>query len=49
MTFDELPGYLNYIALALVIALAIVFVIFTFNPPDLPIFFDSEAGIYGIP
>jgi hypothetical protein len=49
MTSDELPGYLNYIALVLVIALAVVFVIFTFNPPDLPIFFDSEAGIYRIP
>jgi hypothetical protein len=49
MTSDELPGYLNYIALVLVIALAVVFAIFTFYPPDLPIFLDSEAGIYGIP
>jgi len=49
MTFDELPQYANYIAAFFIVLLAVIFVIFTFDPPDLPIFFDSEAGIYGLP
>jgi hypothetical protein len=49
MTLDKLPQYTNYIAAFFIVLLAFIFVIFTFNPPDLPIFFDSEAGIYGLP
>jgi hypothetical protein len=49
MTLDELPQFTNYIASFFIILLAVIFVIFTFNPPDLPIFFDSESGIYGLP
>ena len=49
MTLDRLPQYANYIAAFFIIMLAVVFAIFTFNPPDLPIFFDGEAGIYGLP
>jgi hypothetical protein len=49
MTFDKLPQYTNYIAGFFIVLLAVIYVIFTFNPPDLPIFFDSESGIYGLP
>ena len=35
-------------ATAIIISLAIIFIIFTFYPPHLPIFMDSETGHYGI-
>ena len=36
------------IAIAIIVALAIVFIIFTFNPPHLSIFMDTTTGQYGI-
>jgi hypothetical protein len=36
-------------AIAVIILLAIIFVTFTFYPPHLPIFLDSETCQYGIP
>ncbi len=49
MTFDPLPKYFNYVAIALIVALAIVLAVFTYNPAHVQIFFDSAAGIYGLP
>jgi hypothetical protein len=49
MTLDEMPKLINYGSIVFIILLAVIFVIFTFNPPDLPVFFDSESGIYGLP
>lgn len=40
---------INYIVVLLIMILIIgVFMYFTFNPPRLPIFMDSETGKYGI-
>ena len=36
-------------AIAVIIFLAAIFVVFTFSPPHLPIFMDSNTGQYGIP
>jgi hypothetical protein len=49
MTFDAMSKYINYGSIVFIILLVVVFVIFTFNPPALPIFFDGESGIYGLP
>ena len=45
----KLPEYANIISLAFIILLALVFVLFTFYPPHLPIFLDANTGTYGIP
>jgi hypothetical protein len=37
------------LAFAVIILLAVIFVVFTFYPPHLPIFLDSSTGQYGIP
>jgi hypothetical protein len=44
----RLPRWLNLVGLAALIALAIAFIVFTFSPPQLPIFRDSITGTYGI-
>ena len=36
------------VAIAVIALLAIIFIMFTFYPPHLPIFMDSETGHYGI-
>ena len=36
-------------AIAVIIFLTAIFVVFTFSPPYLPIFMDSNTGQYGIP
>jgi len=36
-------------AIAVIILLAVIFVVFTFSPPHLSIFMDSNTGQYGIP
>ncbi|MDD3994946.1 MAG: DUF6512 family protein [Dehalococcoidales bacterium] len=49
MTFDPLPRYFNFVAIGLLVALAIVLIVFTYNPLHVRIFLDSTAGIYGLP
>ena len=49
LTYRQLAGNLNKIAIAAIILLAIVFIVFTFCPPQLQIFRDSVTGKYGIP
>jgi len=48
MTSSELPKYTNVLAIIFVVLMASVLMLFTFYPPQLPIFFDAE-GFYGIP
>ena len=48
MGLKQLPKYSQFISLILLVSLAIIFVIFTFIPPSLPIFRDSLTGSYGI-
>ncbi len=49
MTADERSPYLNRIAPLLIIALAVLFIVFTFLPPEAGLFMDSATGAYGIP
>jgi len=48
LTMRRLPAWLDETGLALVIVLAIAYVMFTFYPPHLPIFRDAVSGGYGI-
>ena len=52
MTFDPLPKYLKYVAivfLVFIIALAIVLIVYTYNPFHTQISLDTAARIYGLP
>jgi len=49
LTYRQLPGPLNKIAVAAIILLALAFIVFTYYPPQLQIFRDSVTGKYGIP
>ena len=48
MTRTKLSGYFNIISIVVIILLAFILILFTFYPPHLPIFFDSNTGTYGI-
>jgi hypothetical protein len=48
LTYKKLPAKANWVALALLVLLAVLFVVFTYSPPHLPIFLDPETGLYGI-
>ena len=48
LTYKKLAQYLNIIALAALVLLGLAFVLFTFYPPQLPIFKDPRNGRYGI-
>jgi hypothetical protein len=48
LTHVELPDVLNKISLVALVLLGVVFMIFTFYPPHLPLFRDSVTGEYGI-
>jgi len=49
LTHKKLPESFERISLALLILLGIAFLLFTFYPPQLPIFRDPNTGKYGIP
>lgn len=42
-------GWQQAAGLAALWALALVFVLWTYRPPRLPLFWDAAAGVYGIP
>ena len=44
-----LPGWLTWLSLACIVALAIIYGVFTFYPPHVSFFMDSPTGTYGIP
>ncbi|MFC1921223.1 DUF6512 family protein [Chloroflexota bacterium] len=48
LTMKKLPRYLSGIAIAAIITLAVILVLFTYTPPQMPIFLD-ETGFYGLP
>lgn len=48
LTYKNLAQYLNIVALVSLVLLGLAFVLFTFYPPQLPIFMDSRNGKYGI-
>jgi len=48
-TGDERSPLANLVAPAIIVALAVLFVVFTFFPPEATIFRDGPTGTYGIP
>lgn len=44
-----MPAWLSWLSLILIIALAVIYAVFTFYPPHVPFFEDSTTGEYGIP
>lgn len=44
-----LPAWLAWLSLALIVILGFCYGYFTFYPPHVPFFMDSEGGFYGIP
>jgi hypothetical protein len=49
LTHRKLPENFNRISLIALVLLALVFILVTFYPPQLPIFRDPITGKYGIP
>lgn len=45
---EKLSNWLVYMSCIIIIALGLIFFLFTYVPPHLPIFQDSESGLYGI-
>jgi len=48
LTYKQLPSYLEKFSLVAIVILGLAFVLFTFYPPQLPIFQDPISGQYGI-
>lgn len=48
LTYKKLPETLEKTSLIVLIILALAFILFTFYPPQLPIFQDPTTGEYGI-
>jgi uncharacterized BrkB/YihY/UPF0761 family membrane protein len=48
LTASPLPARLNRFAPIALVVLGILFVLFTFYPPQVPLFRDSVTGAYGI-
>ena len=49
MTSVKLPKYTNVVSPIFIILLALILILFTLYPPQLPIFLDANTGTYGIP
>ena len=49
LTYKKLSENLNKVSLIALVLLGLAFVLFTFCPPQLPIFRDPNTGKYGIP
>jgi hypothetical protein len=45
---SKLPKIFSYISWVFIIALGLIFFLFTYFPPQIPLFQDSETGLYGI-
>ena len=48
LTFKKLSDRLKLISLVAIVILAVAFVVFTFYPPQIPLFQDANTGEYGI-
>lgn len=48
MSLGEKPKWISYVSWVIFISIGLLFIIFTYFPPNLPMFFDTESGIYGI-
>lgn len=48
ISLSKLPRWISIISLIILIGFGILLIVFTYLPPHLPIFQDSESGLYGI-
>ncbi|MFX1371778.1 MAG: DUF6512 family protein [Promethearchaeota archaeon] len=48
ISLDTLPKWINIVSWLVIVGLGLLMIIFTYLPPHLPIFQDSETGLYGI-
>ncbi len=48
LKFKTAPNWSTIISLVAIILLGIIFVVFTYLPPEIPLFQDPETGLYGI-
>lgn len=48
LTFSQFPKWVTWVSLSAYLFLAVLFVVFTFYPPDAPVFLDPVSGGYGI-
>lgn len=48
ITLNKLQKWINVVSWIILIGLGLSLIIFTYLPPHLPIFQDSESGLYGI-
>jgi hypothetical protein len=48
LSAKKFPWWTSILGIVLIAMLAAVFILFTFDPPHLPIFMDSNTGFYGI-
>ncbi|NVM35892.1 MAG: hypothetical protein HWN81_09870 [Candidatus Lokiarchaeota archaeon] len=48
ITLKKLQKWINVVSWIIVIGLGLSLILFTYLPPHLPIFQDSESGLYGI-
>lgn len=46
---DHLPSWLTGISAFIIVALAAQYAVFTYNPPQNPLFIDTNTNTYGIP
>ncbi len=49
LTKSPYSDSISLLSLIRIIAIGIIFVLFTYLPPHIPIFQDSLTGLYGIP
>jgi len=49
LKMTQLPQWLKWLAIALLIILALIYGLFTYYPPHVPFFEDTASGTYGIP
>jgi hypothetical protein len=49
LTIRQLPRWVTWVSLFFYALLAVLFIVFTFYPPEAPVFLDPESGSYGIP
>lgn len=48
ITLKKLQKWINIVSWTIIIGLGLTLILFTYLPPHLPIFQDSETGLYGI-
>jgi len=48
LKLKKLPNWTRIVSVLVLVFLGIIFVVFTYFPPEIPLFQDPETGLYGI-